>query len=70
MFASLLLPLGDSENAVTRIRIDSFEANTRCRFSNEVTALRNLAFEIGVIPSFRLSVGLSVRQHFRFRTLT
>ena len=24
---------------VTRIQIDSFEANIRCRFSNEVTAL-------------------------------
>ena len=39
MFTSLLFPLGENKNTVTRIRIGSFEANTQCRFYNEVTVL-------------------------------
>ena len=39
IFDSLILSLGENLNTVTRILISSFEANTWCRFSNEVTAL-------------------------------
>ena len=47
MFSSLLLPVGDNYNTVTRIQFSSFEANTQCRFSNELTALVMTEIEYG-----------------------